>query len=116
MRHLTPVALALLLLTLTGCPLFRPSASPEDACRAAAKTMARCATAAAPKWDDAQVASCVATLKGLAAAQATDKGFTAARLRDCDRLPDCAAAASCVTDALKYATEHGQPAPRGPRG
>jgi len=102
------------LLPLAGCPLCRPSAKPEEACLAAGRVKARCASPA-EKWDSARKASCVATLEALDRAQSTDKGFTAARLRDCDGKPACAEATSCVEELLKYAAEHAKPAAAAPK-
>src|SRR5690242_9523474 len=113
MRHLI-AAMGLAAVVLAGCPLGRPSATPEDACREAARTMERCATAATPKWDEAKTADCVATLRALATASPDDKGFTAARIRDCHLgvnrpTPTCPEQVSCVTEGLDHAARMARP-------
>ncbi len=100
-------ALVLAAAVLSGCPLFRSSSSPEDACRNAAVIMERCATAESPKWDDARKAECVSTLRAFAATPQGSDGFMASQLRDCDAAvnrpaPSCPEQVSCVKERLAY--------------
>lgn len=98
-------ALALATTLLAGCPLFRSSASPEEACGKAAAIMDRCATTESPKWDEAAKGACVATVRAFAATPQGSDGFMASQLRDCDAAvnrpaPSCPEQVSCVKERL----------------
>jgi hypothetical protein len=72
--------------------------------------MDRCRTAETPRWEDAETAQCVATLRAFAAVSPDDKGFVASRVRDCDARvnqpkPTCPEQVSCVNKELAYAAE-----------
>jgi hypothetical protein len=98
-------ALSLAAVVLSGCPLFRSSSSPQDACDKAALIMDRCATAESPKWDQTKKDTCVATLRTFAATPEGKDGYLASLLRDCDAAvnqpaPTCPEQVTCVNARL----------------
>jgi hypothetical protein len=107
-----PFALVLAVIVVaSGCPLFRPSAKPEDACQAAKETVDRCATAPADKWDAARLDACVTTYRAVATKDPDGAGLTTAGLKGCSKLTDCTSALDCVKSALQNADRQVKAAP-----
>ena len=104
----------MLIVTITaasGCPLFRPSAKPEEACKAAKETVDRCAAAPADKWDTARLDACIATYKALATKDPDGSGLIAYGLQGCSKQTDCASAMDCIKSQNAIADRQVKSAP-----